>query len=120
MQSSRWTWFSRKIANVPFAGCLVSAPGAQVSQNYDRDFDNNFTTPGFGHLLVCGTGPTDTMPYRYLLPMPAATGTRSEPRSIVHECRGALRACHGILQRKHRQWYGLPFLECVTKLHERR
>ena len=35
---------------------------------FDGDFDNNFTTPGSGHLLVCGTGPTDTTPYRYNLP----------------------------------------------------
>jgi hypothetical protein len=34
---------------------------------YDGDFDNNFTTPLVGHLLICGTGPGDTSPYRYLL-----------------------------------------------------
>jgi hypothetical protein len=34
---------------------------------YDGDFDNNFTTPGSGHMLVCGTGLADTIPNRYLL-----------------------------------------------------
>jgi hypothetical protein len=34
---------------------------------YDGDFDNNFSTPLTGHMLVCGTGPTDTTPFRYLL-----------------------------------------------------
>ena len=34
---------------------------------YDGDFDNNFTTPLTGHLLICGTGSGDTTPHRYLL-----------------------------------------------------
>jgi len=35
---------------------------------YDGDFDNNyFNSPATGHMLICGTGPNDTTPYRYLL-----------------------------------------------------
>ena len=34
---------------------------------YDGDFDNNFTTPLTGHMLVCGTGAADSTPWRYLL-----------------------------------------------------
>jgi hypothetical protein len=58
---------------------IGSAGGTSVNI-YDGDFDNNFTTPGSGHLLVCGTSPTDSTPYRYLLPfdtsgnLTAATG----------------------------------------------
>jgi hypothetical protein len=39
---------------------------------YDGDFDNNFTTPLTGHMLVCGTGLADTIPNRYLLGFDAA------------------------------------------------
>lgn len=43
-----------------------STAGTNVNL-YDGDFDNNFTTPLTGHMLICGTGVTDTTPYRYLL-----------------------------------------------------
>jgi hypothetical protein len=44
-----------------------SAGGTSVNL-YDGDFDNNFTTPSSGHLLVCGTGAADPTPWRYNLP----------------------------------------------------
>jgi hypothetical protein len=35
---------------------------------FDGDFDNNFTTPGAGHLYVCGTATATTIPAIYALP----------------------------------------------------
>jgi hypothetical protein len=42
--------------------------GGTAVNLYDGDFDNNFTTPGSGHLLVCGTASASTIPATYLLP----------------------------------------------------
>ncbi len=44
-----------------------SAGGTGVNL-YDGDFDDAYyTNPATGHMLVCGTGPGDRSPYRYLL-----------------------------------------------------
>jgi hypothetical protein len=55
------------LANAPIG--LGSSGGTSVNL-YNGDFDNSyFTNPNLtlGHMLVCGTGPADTSPYRYLL-----------------------------------------------------
>jgi hypothetical protein len=49
---------------------------------YDGDFDNNFTTPSSGHMLVCGTGSADTTPYRYLLPFDASGHLTPDPSPV--------------------------------------
>ena len=47
---------------------LGSSGGTATVSLYMGDFDNAyFTNPATGHMLVCGTGPADTTPYRYLL-----------------------------------------------------
>jgi len=44
-----------------------SSAGTAVNL-FDGDFDDAyFNNPSTGHLFVCGTGPADTTPYRYLL-----------------------------------------------------
>jgi len=52
----------------------LGASGGDASVTlYMGDFDNAyFTNPATGHMLVCGTGPTNTTPYRYLLNFNAA------------------------------------------------
>jgi len=50
---------------------------------YDGDFDNNFTTPGSGHLLVCGTSPTGTIPFRYLLPFDSSGNLAPDPSPVA-------------------------------------
>jgi hypothetical protein len=45
-----------------------STGGATVTL-FDGDFDDAyFNNPSTGHMLVCGTGPADKTPHRYLLP----------------------------------------------------
>jgi len=60
---------------------LGSSGGATVNI-YDGDFDNNFTTPGSGHLLVCGTGTADTTPHRYLLPFDSSGNLGPDPGHV--------------------------------------
>jgi hypothetical protein len=71
---------------------LGNFSGASINL-YDGDFDNNyFNSPATGHMLICGTGATDTIPNRYLLnfnasgilqpgsaPVPVATATAATP-----------------------------------------
>ena len=47
---------------------LGNSGGGAAVNLYDGDFDNTYyTNPAAGHMLVCGTSPTDKSPYRYLL-----------------------------------------------------
>jgi hypothetical protein len=46
-----------------------STGGGATVNLFDGDFDAAyFNNPSTGHILVCGTGPADKTPYRYLLP----------------------------------------------------
>lgn len=50
---------------------------------YDGDFDNNFTTPGSGHLLVCGTAAASTIPATYMLPFNSSGNlTSATPNNV--------------------------------------
>jgi hypothetical protein len=46
-----------------------STGGGATVTLFDGDFDDAyFNNPSTGHMLVCGTGPADKTPHRYLLP----------------------------------------------------
>jgi hypothetical protein len=50
---------------------------------YDGDFDNNFTTPGSGHLFVCGTAAASTIPATYMLPFNSSGNlTTATPNNV--------------------------------------
>jgi len=58
---------------------LGSTGGTNVSV-YDGDFDNAyFANPSTGHLLMCGTGATDTTPQGYLLGFDANSHLLPDP-----------------------------------------
>jgi len=75
---------------------LGSTAGATVNL-YDGDFDDAyFTNPANGHMLVCGTGATDTTPYRYLLGFNA--GGVLQPGSSVQITTDATARCSPVTE----------------------
>ena len=57
--------------------------GGTTVNLYDGDFDNNFTTPGSGHLFVCGTATGSTIPATYMLPFNASGNLGSATGNTV-------------------------------------
>jgi hypothetical protein len=61
----------------------IGSSGGTSVNIYDGDFVNNFTTPLSGHLLVRGTSPTNSTPYRYLLPFDGSGNLTAVPGVAV-------------------------------------